>query len=181
MATTNFCSIDCASGTTAPNLIAAAACFTEGFIDASITVDKLDDWASCRTKKTNACEQVESALNDVFDVGMMAGINELKGMTTMFADTATTCKNAWKGQTMNFGSWVLGVVSNPEELGFNLSKAFFVKETRDQISSEMGDMINAMFTEQYYWGAGNNFGTLMNIFFGGPQMPSSEPDLDFLS
>ena len=123
-------------------MIAMAACFSEGFISASITADNLNGWQSCRDKKTSACNQVESALNEVFDGKLMAGINQLKGMTKSFKDTAMTCKTAWTGETMSFGSWVLGVVNDPEGIGYNITTKFFVKESRDMIASELGLMIN---------------------------------------
>merc|ERR1712013_177785 len=124
------------------NIISMAACFTEGFIEASITADNLDGWQSCRDKKTSTCNAVESALNEVFDGKMMAGVKELMGMTNSLKETMTTCKTAWTGETFHFGSWVLGVVKNPQGIGYNVTTKFLVKESRDMIASNIGLMIN---------------------------------------
>ena len=124
---------------------------------------------------------METALNEVFDGKMMAGINMLKGLGDTVKDMATTCKTAWTGETMSFGSWVLGTVEDPESLGYKVTTAFLVKEKRDMLANEIGLMINFLFYEGYYFGAGNNLGLMINLIFGAPEISASDPDFYFLA
>ena len=112
---------------------------------------------------------------------MMAGINMLKGLGEPVMDAATTCKTAWTNDAVILGSWVLGTVADPESLGYSVTTAFLVKEKRDVLANEIGLMINFLFYEGYYYGAGNNLGLMVNLIFGGPETPHSDPDFYFLA
>ena len=105
----------------------------------------------------------------------------LKGLGDTFKDMATTCKTAWTGETMGFGSWVLGTVQDPVGLGYNVTTAFLVKERRDMLANEIGLMINFLFYEGYYFGAGNNLGLMINLIFGAPEIAPTDPDFYFLA
>ena len=142
-------------------MLAKAACFVDGFLETSIAADKYDDWALCRTMKKHTCDLVETALDELFDGKMISGINMLKGMGDQLQDTMGTCKPAYLGHAKTFGSWVLGIGSDPEHLGFVLTKSLYAPETQGQIAESLGDMINNFFTEGYYYGAGNNLGLLV--------------------
>ena len=159
---TNFCQLTCTAGAVQPNMLAKAACFVDGFIETSIAADKYDDWAQCRTMRKHTCDLVETGLDELFDGKMIAGINMLKGMGSLFQDTIGVCKPAYLGHAQTFGSWVLGVGSDPENLGFILSKSLYVPESQQAIADGIGDMINNVFAQGYYYGAGNNLGLLVN-------------------
>ena len=47
--------------------------------------------------------------------------------------------------------------------------AFVDSEHNTKIAEHMGDMINDMFYEHYYYGAGSNFGFMINDILGGPK------------
>ena len=99
MSNTNFCSINCAQGATDLNMLTMGACFLEGYLTSTIEVDKFDDWASCRTKRTSTCESVDHALNGIFVGGIrdsIDGFKELAGLGPVFKDTMGTCTAAWK-------------------------------------------------------------------------------------
>ena len=143
-------------------MLAQAACFIDGFIETTITADKYDDWSQCRTMRKHTCDELESALDTLFDGRMISGINMLKGMGSLFQDAMTVCKPAYLGHAKNYGSWVLGVGSDAENLGFTITKSLYTQPSQGYIADAVGDMINNVFAEHYYYGAGNNLGLLVN-------------------
>ena len=49
------------------------------------------------------------------------------------------------------------------------------------LAAEIGLMINDLFANKYYWGAGNNLGLILNEIFGGPDNTDDSdhwPDLE---
>ena len=165
----NFCGMSCEPGTKR-GIIPIMSCFTEGFISQTIESDKLSAWGECRAKKTSACTLLESGLDDFFKRPLIKGIDSLKGLVTPLTDMATSCKTAWMGEAMGFGSWVTGTVEDPVSLGYQLTTAF-IGDSSDQIANDLGEMINLWFSEKDYWGAGNNMALVLNAIFGAPSEP----------
>ena len=160
MATTNFCSINCAKGVTGQGPLLNAACFMEGYITSTIEADHFDEWASCRVKKTDACGQVESALNDFFGGSMMAGVKELEGTIDAIKDMAGTCTSAWKKELGGLAFWGFTQIAFPEALGRNITIAFV--DDNGPLAEVIGEMVNDLFYDHYYFGAGNNLGLMIN-------------------
>ena len=162
MSSTNFCQLACTKGAVQPNMLGQAACFIDGFIETTITADKYDDWGQCRVMRKHTCDMLEEGLDTLFDGKMISGINMLKGMGSLLQDTMATCKPAYLGHAKDFGSWVLGVGSDPENLGFTLTKSLYTQPSQGYLADAIGDMINNVFAEKYYYGAGSNLGLLVN-------------------
>ena len=147
------------------------SCFAEGFITSTISVDNLDNWGSCRAKKTSACQQLESAFNVFFDQSKMQSIAMFKALVDPVKDTVSTCKEAYATDLTNFGSWVLGTLQDPEIMMFTITTSFFKDDVSLAIADNFGDLVNNLFVEYYYFGAGDNLGHLLNDIFGSPSTP----------